>query len=97
MREDGFSDADVQEAKAAARGRILYDLGTVDGASSRLATWDSLNPILTPEMYLSRVDGISAEALQRVQSRYLNPRDYAIVSIGADVTPADPTPTEEDK
>jgi zinc protease len=82
--EDGVSHDEVEDAKSATAGQILFDEETFAGQASQLAFYDAIDPVdgyRFAVLYPGRVRAVRADDLLRVARRYLAPNRYAVATV----------------
>lgn len=82
MREDSWTDDEVEAAKAATEGRLQYARETVEGHARLLANWDQYAPTMTEETYTKQIAALGKEEVRAVTLRYLTPLSFAVASVG---------------
>lgn len=90
-RSEPLTDAELQEAKAYIRGSSRLGLESSIAQAQRLADGYALGRYESLDHYLDRIMAVTAEEVQTVANRYLDPEALTIVVLDPRLKPAGPS------
>jgi zinc protease len=79
VRENGVSDAELLRAKRVYESRWVRRLEDMEGQANYLAEWEALGDWMSGEEYLRRALDVTADELQALARRYLDPDQAGVV------------------
>jgi zinc protease len=87
LRDDGVTDGEVVRAKRLYESRWIRRLEDMEGQANYLAEWEALGGWQRGDAYLEAALAVTADDLQRLARRYLDPEQAALVLYRPEDTP----------
>lgn len=81
LRDTPVSDSDLSAAKHALLASYLFDVQTTSGRANALGFYNTIDSYQYDTNYIANFEAVTADQLQQVARKYLNPNGYAIVTL----------------
>jgi zinc protease len=87
LRDSPVSDSDLAAAKHSLLANYLFDVQTDNGRAGALGFYNTIDSYQYDTGYIDNFESVTAQQVQAVAVKYLNPHAYALVTLTPKVDP----------